>query len=115
MKIIDNGHKYSLDSFDGSYPQELQFMKRVGKGYPGNFEPYAGTNIQEVLRVLIDRFTYLNVQKPHYVNGLCINLLRNCLFLLEFRAKEQKGAVFSIPDWRDIETLPTCPIDGHIK
>lgn len=115
MRVINNGHKYSLDCFDGDYFQQLQFMKRVGENYPGNFDSHPGTNIQEVLRALINRFLYLDRQKPHYINGLCINLLRNCLFLLEFRAKQQRGEIFLISDWQNIETLDTCPICGHIE
>ena len=36
MKVIDPGHSYRLDSFDGDRSIELHFVKRKGENYPGN-------------------------------------------------------------------------------
>jgi hypothetical protein len=64
MKILDAGHRYQLDHLDGDNVTELTFVKRSGAMYPFNIGEYEGTNVQEVLRALIDRTEYLNRQKP---------------------------------------------------
>lgn len=60
MKVIDPGHVYELAHLDGQHVERLVFVKREGDGYPGNFGHHEGTNLQEVLRALIDRVEYLN-------------------------------------------------------
>ena len=115
MKPLDFGHTYRLDSYDGDLDQVLQFMKREGKNYPGNVGSYPGTNMQEVIRVLIDHLKYVDNQKPHYANILVLQLLRNCLFLLELRAKQQRGESLSIGVSATIENLDTCSICGHVQ
>lgn len=89
-------------------------MKRVGPGYPGNEAPaYGGTNIQEVLRVIIDRTKYLNNQIPCWVNVACILLYRLALNLLEYRAAKRHKRKF-----RFILKIENCNIigtDGHLK
>lgn len=114
MKVIDPGHKYQLNHLDGINTSILTFVKRIGENYPGNENPHEGTNIQEVLRVLISRCKYLNKQiySPHTEE--VIYLLRLALFSLECRNAERKGRTFlrSVDD--NIELLPTCQICGHI-
>jgi hypothetical protein len=117
MKIIDPGHKYSLDILDpDGYEQILRFVKRTGENYPGNDSSYSGTNLQEVLRALVDRFKYLDNQIPHPINPLCVSLLRTCLYLLEVRAAQQRGIAFDTEyNTSAIELLNTCPECGHIN
>lgn len=114
MKILDPGHCYNLDTFDGNEEQNLIFMHRVGPGFPGNQgESYSGTNCQEVLRVLIDRVKYLNVQVPCIENGIILVSLRDALLQFEIRAaRRHKRILPELP--REIEEVTSCKQCGHI-
>lgn len=100
MKIIDPGHCYEVDSYDGEMNQLIDFMKRIGDKFPGNEgSSCPGTNCQELIRILIDRCKYLNNQIP------CIET--------EDRALRIKGLAPII--WPlEIENLSPCNICGHI-
>lgn len=137
MRVLDPGHNYELTAYDvpeefnGRVWQPLQFMKRIGDGYPGNTgEPHAGTNCQEVLRALIDRVKYLEQQVHSVHNGDVIVHLRHALFAFEIRAAKRRGEEY-FTAWRervhndrrekfskmlnqDVEDIPTCPTCGHI-
>ena len=89
-------------------------MKREGKGYPGNVGHYAGTNCQEVLRVLIDRVKYLEGQIPCRENSLIISSLRTALWHFESRAADRHNREFCV-EADGIELLLTDLKDGHIK
>jgi hypothetical protein len=117
MRVLDPGHAYELvnldDPRDEVPPNRLLFVKREGSGYPGNIGHHAGTNLQEVLRVLIDRVKYLEGQISDASNGMVIKNLRECILLLELRAAERHGRV--LPNTRlDIENEPVCRACGHI-
>lgn len=95
MKAFTPGHTYSLQSYaakEGEPQSEvsldrIQFMKRVGPGYPGNRgAPVDGTNCQEVLRVLIDRIKHLNGQINDLDNTMNLQNLRAILYRFERRA-----------------------------
>jgi hypothetical protein len=105
MKALDKGHLYEISSYDGYLRQEIRFMKREGVGYPGNFGKYAGTNCQELLRVLIDRIQYLDNQIECKENKKIIKKLSKSLLLLETRALKRHG---------NIDKLQTCTTCGHI-
>lgn len=121
MIVHDPGHKYQLKMYNGSYMSGdkdviLTFMKREGEGYPGNVGHYAGTNIQEVLRALINRVEYLDNQIPNTRNWFVLENLRECILLLEERAAERHGRKLIItPSHLTIEQEPTCPTCGHIQ
>jgi hypothetical protein len=121
MKIIDLGHDYALDHLDGigsmgmCSVERLRFVKREGPGYPGNVGSHAGTNIQEVLRVLIDRVKYLDSQVPCSENKQILAFLRQSIFLLERRAAKRHNRFFDFHyGGPGIEDEPTCPKCGHI-
>lgn len=124
MKVIDPGHVYRLTWLDlkdpilpqedGSFADELIFVKREGEGYPGNVGHHPGTTIQEVLRALIDRTFYLHNQIPDPHNIEVIWYLRNALLELEKRAAERHGRDFSFLGQNSIELEPTCPKCLHI-
>jgi hypothetical protein len=105
MKTLDPGHVYQVDVYDGDETHFIKFMKREGVGYPGNIGTHAGTNCQELLRVLIDRVRYLDNQIPCEENKKVIDILIEALLLFEFRAIKRHG---------DVEKLSTCSICGHI-
>jgi hypothetical protein len=116
MKIIDQGHHYELDVFDGDatgYRQFLRFMKRVGPGYPHNTEPtYPGTNCQDAIRALIDRVKYLHMQIPHPQNEVILDGLRSALTAFEIRAAERHGRELVVD--RPIECMPSCEVCGRV-
>jgi hypothetical protein len=119
MKVIDPGHHYRLDILDGPdtpgvvWGADLRFVKREGPGYPGNVGHHEGTNMQEVLRALIDRVKYLDNQIPHEENAEVLADLRHAIFALECRAAERHGRAKPNGWWR-IEERPTCSRCGHI-
>jgi hypothetical protein len=113
MKVIDPGHMYELTNLDGNNTTKLTFVKREGNKYLGNVGHYEGTNLQEVMRALIDRTKYLENQIHDQRNLAVITKLRECIWLLEDRAAERHGRQFDY--WPDnIELEPTCNKCGHI-
>lgn len=114
MKTIDAGHKYQADCYDGGSPVEITFMKREGAGYPGNVGHYPGTNCQEVIRVLIDRITYLDNQIHHENNIESIRNLKEVLWLFEKRAAERHGIKQFEFTPEEVSVAPTCTVCGHI-
>ena len=114
MEILDPGHHYRLDTFDGEGETRLRFMKRYGPGYPGNTSENPGTNCQEVIRALIDRMIYVNNQIPDDRNVGVIRNLRECLWFLEERAAERHGIPLTWNATLPIEKWPTCAHCGHV-
>lgn len=116
MKVIDPGHKFELTILDGLGPHLLTFVKREGPGYPGNVGHYPGTNLQEVLRALIERVKYLDHQVPCSENKQLLLFFRESIFLLERRAAKRHNRWFDlIPEKERIEKLPACPTCGHLE
>lgn len=117
MRVIVAGHQYALEHLDGTMEELLTFVKREGEGYPGNVGSHPGTNLQEVLRALIDRLKYLDRQIPCHYNHLTISHLQDAFRLLERRAAERHGrncAPFDYGATANIEKLPTCTKCGHV-
>lgn len=114
MNVLDPGHSYALQNYDGDGAQKLVFMKREGPGYPFNVGHYKGTNCQEVMRALIDRVLYLNKQVPCAENQIALAGLRSALYAFELRAARRHGREL---EWQtsEPESAPTCPTCGHIK
>jgi hypothetical protein len=126
MNVLDPGHVYDLDWLDGTAhnhyqggieynPSRLTFVKRDGPGYPGNVGHHPGTNMQEVLRALIDRIRYLDQQVLHPNNTLILAHLQLAIFYLEERAAERhhREPTFDV-DTPEIEKLPVCAKCRHI-
>ena len=67
MRIIDPGHVFELDHLDGPGKTILDFVKRVGKKFPGNENPHEGVISQEILRALISRTEH--IQNQCYLAG----------------------------------------------
>lgn len=124
METHDPGHYYSLTTYlpEKDWPNlnnhhaHLMFFKKIGERFPGNTgESYAGTNCQEVLRVLIDRCRYLYNQIPCVETKRIIEHLRMALLQFEIRAAREKGVQFP-PSLllRPIEELEACKVCGHV-
>lgn len=116
MKVIDEGHIYKLQSYDGEYDITLTFVKRnkPPEKFPGNKNSYPGTLIQEVIRALINRIQYVNNQIEHSFNYLIIYHLKCAFYLLEKRAAERhdrilKGNIY------DVFNEKPCLKCGHVQ
>lgn len=114
MTVLDRGHCYALLQLDGGISQILTFVKREGEGYPGNVGHHGGTNLQSVIRSLIDRVAYLQGQIPCDENIAIINNLRDCLFLLEHRAARRHGFDASRITQHNATHGMMCPVCGHV-
>ena len=119
MIVLDDGHKYLLNLLDSENYETLTFVKRCSppEKYPGNTNSYSGTNMQEVIRALINRLKYLDKQIADYRNYLNIVLLRQILLLLEQRAAERhnRKLILNQTEYQTIELLSVCEKCGHIK
>lgn len=114
MKVLEPGHAYQLNCYDGDDLPPLIFMKREGAKYPGNVGTHPGTNCQEVLRALIDRVQYLDAQIPDDANRAIITCLRGALFNFEERAaRRHKRILPPLPE--ALESVPSCAMCGHIE
>jgi len=120
MRVLDPGHKYLVDEYDGDSVAALtlRFTKREGSSYPGNDGHYPGTKCQEVIRALIDRVDYLNSQVPCDENRRIRLHLIAALGLFEVRAAQRHGfseeeieKALWVPNVHKLETCKTC---GHI-
>lgn len=114
-----------MDTIDQGPQQFIAFVKRVGRGYPFNRRPaHGGIQIQENLRVLINRMQYLQKQAPHKNNKKIIQRLRECIFYLEERAAERHGLdleffdeigeIYDIDARVSIEDHEPCRECGHL-
>lgn len=110
---IDPSHCYILNSIDGYKLNTLTFVKRIGENFPNNTgKGYAGTTLQIVVRVLIDRINYLQKQKWCVENYLIICLLRSVIWLLEFRAARRHG-ILLIKSPKTVTDTTICSKCGH--
>ena len=89
MEVIDPGHVYDMTQLGSNEPQRITFVKRGGGAvtYP---EEWPGVQVQEVLRVLIDRTKYLNHILPCTETEDSIYYARMQLFMFEVRAWRRK-------------------------
>lgn len=116
MRVIDPGHQYALAHLDGNCEELLTFVKREGDGYPGNVGHHPGTNMQEVIRALIDRLKYLQWQIPSPFNESAVFHLRAALRDLEIRAALRHGRTLDvIVQQQYLEEYPTCRWCGHVN
>lgn len=89
MKVIDPGHVYDMWQLGSDEEQRLTFIKRSGGAiqYP---KEWPGVQVQEVLRVLIDRSQYLDDIIPCVETEDAIWHLQMALFSFEARAYRRK-------------------------
>jgi hypothetical protein len=102
MKVLTEGHKYSLQSFesigtgsDGEFydQQTLRFIHKVPVS-PGSTDLETidnGTTNEEVMAVLIDRMKYLQAKFPCRENAIVITKLEESLMWLEKRTSDRKA------------------------
>lgn len=105
MNILTAGHKYSLDNFEGTGCQTIQFIEKIQSEQRFDINLKTGevkidenqgklttvndgTTNEEVLAVLIDRVNYLNGKFPCRENSIVITHLETALLWLEKRGVE---------------------------
>lgn len=93
MKVLIEGHRYLLDSFEGSNTQGIQFIQKV----PCSENSHElrtendGTTNEEVLKMLIDRMNYLQNKAPCRENAIAITHIETALLWLEERTRRRKA------------------------
>lgn len=91
MRVITEGHKYELDSFEGGTPQVLQFIeKAMAEGSTELRTVNDGTTNEEVLAMLIDRMQSLQSKLPCRENAIVITTLEESLAWLNKRTADRK-------------------------
>jgi hypothetical protein len=113
VKVLDKGHLYELNCFDGISPLYLRFVKRDGLKYPGNIGCYPGTTTQEVLRVLSDRSRYVNGQNWCIETARSAQMIQGALFYLENRAARLHGRA-PMESHAEAEFGVCCCVCGHV-
>jgi len=97
MRVTIEGHSYLLDASNGT-TQPLDFIRK--ENCDGALVLVAnGTTTEEVLRVLIDRMEYLQLQIPCSENEIAITKLEEALKWLEKRTKDRIA--------RNVEATPS--------
>lgn len=89
MQVIDPGHIYDMWQLGADEPQRITFIKRSG-GAIKYEEEWPGVQVQEVLRVLIDRSKYLNEIINCTETQDAIWHMQMALFAYEARAYRRK-------------------------
>jgi hypothetical protein len=78
MRVLEEGRVYAVRNFDSDGYQEIKFTRRR---HDGNFSE--GTTVEELIRVLRDKFYHFNSIAPSLNNTACIDMcdemLRECL------------------------------------
>jgi hypothetical protein len=94
MKILTAGHKYELDNFEGTGPNQLiQFIEKnpVKGSLTELVTVNDGTTNEEVLLMLINRLAYLGDRLPARENALAKTRCEEALMWLEKRTTERKA------------------------
>jgi hypothetical protein len=115
MKVIDPGHVYEVDAVDGGSPQRIVFVKREGANYPGNVGSHPGTQMQELLRVLLHRARYVNAQIQSDDTDIAIRCMQEALGAMEVRHARKHNRRLMAGSFDEIENAPTCKTCGHIE
>lgn len=89
MKTLTIGHKYELDSLEGTNPQILQFIEKENKNNK-LITINDGTTNEEVLKMLIDRMKVLGEKLPCRENSMAVTKLEEALLWLEYRTQKRK-------------------------
>lgn len=114
MRILDAGHIYRLEGYNGGESQVLTFIKRQGDGFPFNEGEHGGTNCQEVLRALIDRTEYMMRQIPCAETEAAVGCMKTALFLFESRAARRHSRHLDLPDLSAAVRMQPCTQCGHL-
>jgi hypothetical protein len=101
MQTITPGHKYIAQNFgDANQGQTIQFIEKVPRReHPSMSQAYTdpgelvtrndGTTNEELIKILIDRLSYLQEKFPCKENACCITHLQEGLHWLEARTADR--------------------------
>lgn len=91
MKPIVDGHYYKLNNVENG-TQEIQFIHKKPVIGESNILKTVqdGTTNEEVLKMLIDRFEFLQAKLPSKENYVVIEKLKDALFWIEKREEDRK-------------------------
>lgn len=84
MDILESGYRYKLESFKGTFPQEIRFTQKLITG-----EFVDGTTNEEVVNMLIARFYALQAKNPSPENQCIIIMLKSVKELLSKRLSKK--------------------------
>lgn len=91
MKVITEGHRYTVKDFESG--NENQFIQFIQKDKEPNGSKLTtvidGTTNEELLQVLIDRTQYLQSKFPCRENAIAITNLEQALMWLEKRTSDR--------------------------
>lgn len=85
MKILENGRVYALRNFDSDEYQEIKFTR---KRYDGTFAD--GTIVEEVIRMLRDKFFHFNGIEYSDENTACIKMCEAMLRQMHIRLEKKR-------------------------
>lgn len=85
MKILEDGRIYGLRNFTGDDHQEVRFTR---KRYDGSFSN--GTTVEEVIRMLRDKFFHFNTIEHSEENTACIKMCEAMLRQMMIRLERKK-------------------------
>jgi hypothetical protein len=95
MKVLRPAHQYELENFEAPQAagQILQFIEKepTGPGETTMRTIHDGTTNEEVLKVLIDRFTALQAKFPCKENAMVITKLEESLMWCEKRTRDRQA------------------------
>jgi hypothetical protein len=95
MQVLRPGHQYQLENFEASKAagQILQFIEKepTEPGATTLKTVLDGTTNEEVLKVLIDRFSFLQGKFPCKENAMVITKLEESLMWCEKRTRDRQA------------------------
>lgn len=90
MKIITEGHRYLADCFENKAEGVLiQFIEKRVDAENELITVNDGTTNEELLRILLDRMSYLQSKFPCRENAIVITKLDEALLWLEKRTRDR--------------------------
>lgn len=92
MKILKQGHSYVADGFESpDGDQIINFIEKSPIEGTSNMQTVReGTTKEEVLKILIDRLSFLNQKFPCRENSIVITKLEESLMWLNKRTEDRK-------------------------
>ncbi len=93
MKVLTDGHKYELASFEGSAPQVIQFIEKrpESEGSTKLVTVNDGTTNEELIEVLVNRLNFLQAKFPCRENSIAITHIETALMWLNKRTADRKA------------------------
>lgn len=88
MRILESGRIYLLKNFNGNGYQEIKFNRRR---FDGTYSE--GTTVEEMIRVLRDKFYHFERIAPSSSNKECIAFLDGCLASCLQRLQDKRDSL----------------------